>query len=200
MRIQSLLLVSLLAGLYGCQPEAPPQEQAAPVETMSSESAAPAEAVVVDAASAVETAVSAVVEVAPVVPVVAAKAAAPAKAEAVVAKVAPAPAKDAAAVPVVVVVVKPAPAAKPAVTEAEAMAVAKKSDCLACHAIDRKVVGPSWADVAAKYRGDATAEAYLINKIAKGGSGVWGSMKMPAHPKLSEADLSTLSRFVLNLK
>ncbi|OIO82565.1 MAG: hypothetical protein AUJ88_01720, partial [Gallionellaceae bacterium CG1_02_56_997] len=92
------------------------------------------------------------------------------------------------------------PAAKPVVSDADALALAKKSNCLACHAIDKKVVGPAWKEVAAKYRGDATAEAHLINKIAVGGSGVWGSMAMPAHPKLSEAERTTLARFVLNLK
>ncbi|NCN22918.1 MAG: cytochrome C, partial [Gallionella sp.] len=80
------------------------------------------------------------------------------------------------------------PAAKPVISEADALALAKKNNCLACHAIDHKVVGPAWKDVAVKYRGDATAEAHLINKIAVGGSGVWGSMAMPAHPKLSEAE------------
>jgi cytochrome c len=95
----------------------------------------------------------------------------------------------------------PAPAAAPAVlSEADAMALAKKSGCLVCHAVDKKVVGPAWKDVAAKYRGDAGAEARMMEKIAKGGKGVWGSTVMPPNPKLSEADRQALARFVLSLK
>lgn len=80
------------------------------------------------------------------------------------------------------------------------MQLAKKSGCLTCHAIDKKSVGPKWKDVAAKYRGDAGAEAKLDEKIAKGSSGVWGSIPMPAHPKLAEADRKTLVKFVLSLE
>lgn len=87
-----------------------------------------------------------------------------------------------------------------AVSATDALALAKKQGCLVCHAVDKKVVGPAWRDVAAKYRGDATAETYLVNKIAKGGSGAWGNIQMPAHPKISEADRRALSRFVLNLQ
>lgn len=88
----------------------------------------------------------------------------------------------------------------PAVSEADAMQLAKKNNCLACHAIDKKVVGPAWKDVAAKYRSDAGAEAKLMDKIAKGGSGVWGVMVMPPSPQVNEADRKTLARFVLSLK
>jgi cytochrome c len=91
-------------------------------------------------------------------------------------------------------------AAKPAPTQDEVMQLAKKSGCLTCHAIDKKSVGPKWKDVAAKYRGDAGAEARLDEKVLKGGSGVWGSIPMPAHPKLSEADRKTLVKFVLSLE
>ena len=83
---------------------------------------------------------------------------------------------------------------------ADALQLAKKNNCFACHAVDKKVVGPSFKDVAAKYRGDAGAEARLMNKIAKGGSGVWGAMMMPASPQVSEADRKILARFVLSLK
>jgi cytochrome c len=105
--------------------------------------------------------------------------------------------------------VEPAPApaavkpeAKPVavLSEADGLALAKKNGCLVCHAIDKKVVGPAWKDVAAKYRGDTGAEARLMAKIAKGGSGVWGSMAMPANPKISEADRQALAKFVLSLK
>jgi len=66
--------------------------------------------------------------------------------------------------------------------------------------VDKKLVGPAWRDVAAKYRGDAGAEARLVNKVAKGGGGVWGSVPMPANSQVSEADRTTLVRFVLNLQ
>lgn len=77
--------------------------------------------------------------------------------------------------------------------------LAKKSGCTACHAIDKKVVGPSWMDVANKYKGDATAMAKLDTKIAKGGSGVWGPMPMPANPKLSDAERKELATFIIGL-
>ena len=77
--------------------------------------------------------------------------------------------------------------------------VAKKNNCTACHAIDKKVVGPAWAEVAKKYKGDAGAKAKLVPKMIKGGGGVWGAMPMPASPKLSEADAGALVDFVLGL-
>jgi cytochrome c len=77
--------------------------------------------------------------------------------------------------------------------------IAKKNSCNACHAIDKKVVGPAWMDVAKKYKGDATAKAKLTTKIMKGGGGVWGAMPMPGNPKLSEADAGMLANFVLGL-
>jgi cytochrome c len=92
------------------------------------------------------------------------------------------------------------PEAKAMLSEADVLALAKKNGCMVCHAIDKKVVGPAWKDVAAKYRGDAGAEARLMDKIAKGGSGVWGSIAMPPNPKLSEADRRALAAFVLSLK
>jgi len=216
MNLQKLLLVSLLAGLYGCQPENATQQQTAPVEAMPAASepvsAAPAQAPVAQSASAVQPVPSAAVGGAPVIAEKTAKAvapvkAAPAKVEAPAAKVI-VPIKEqvvatlTVAAPVAVAAPDSGvtPAAKPVVSDADALALAKKSNCLACHAIDKKVVGPAWKEVAAKYRGDATAEAHLINKIAVGGSGVWGSMAMPAHPKLSEAERTTLAKFVLNLK
>ncbi|MGZ8256758.1 MAG: c-type cytochrome [Gallionella sp.] len=80
-------------------------------------------------------------------------------------------------------------------------AAAKKNNCTACHAIDKKVVGPAWADVAKKYKGDATAEAKLVTKVSKGGSGVWGSMPMPANDPAGtkQADIKELVKFILAL-
>jgi cytochrome c len=58
--------------------------------------------------------------------------------------------------------------------------LAKKNGCAACHSIDKKLIGPAWMDVAKKYKGEAGAEAKLIAKVSKGGSGVWGTTPMPA--------------------
>lgn len=82
---------------------------------------------------------------------------------------------------------------------AEMPDLAKANNCTACHAIDKKVVGPSFADIAKKYKGDAGAKAMLVPKMIKGGGGVWGAMPMPASPKLSEADSATLVDFILGL-
>jgi len=78
--------------------------------------------------------------------------------------------------------------------------LAKKNNCLACHSVDKKVVGPAYKDVAAKYAGDAGAEARLAKKIREGGTGVWGKIPMPANPKVSEADADSLAKWVLSLK
>lgn len=75
--------------------------------------------------------------------------------------------------------------------------LAKKNNCTACHAVDKKVVGPSFKDVAAKYKGDAGAKAKLATKIIKGGGGVWGAMPMPGSPKISDADASTIAEAIL---
>lgn len=86
------------------------------------------------------------------------------------------------------------------VSEAEVLALAKKRNCFVCHMMDKKGVGPAWKDIAAKYRGDAGVQARMENKIAKGGSGAWGSMAMPPQPQVSEAERTLLARFILNLK
>ena len=67
-------------------------------------------------------------------------------------------------------------------------ALAKAKNCMACHAVDKKLVGPSYKDVAKKYAGDAKAVDALAAKIMKGGSGVWGAIPMPANPQVSDAD------------
>jgi cytochrome c len=79
--------------------------------------------------------------------------------------------------------------------------VAKKNNCTACHAIDKKVVGPSFMDVAKKYKGDATAEAKLITKVSKGGAGAWGSMPMPANDAAGKKQdqMKEVVQFVLGL-
>lgn len=83
---------------------------------------------------------------------------------------------------------------------AASQALAQKSGCLACHSVDKKVLGPSFKDVAAKYKGDKTAEAKLIEKVKKGGSGVWGPMPMPPNsPQVKDADIKTIVQWVLSV-
>lgn len=78
--------------------------------------------------------------------------------------------------------------------------LAKKSNCTACHAIATTAVGPAWYDVAIRYKGDASAEAKLVNKVANGGSGAWGDMpEIPNSRKVSNQDIKTLVKFVLGL-
>jgi len=83
-----------------------------------------------------------------------------------------------------------------------ALKLAEKHHCFTCHAIDRKVVGPAWEDVAARYRGDEGAENRLVNKVSSGGNGVWEKeVAMPAFgPYVKETDIRTLVQFVLSLK
>lgn len=84
------------------------------------------------------------------------------------------------------------------------LALAKKSGCLACHSIEKKIVGPAWKDVAARYKGDASARAALIAKVKKGGKGKWtavvGNAVMPPYsPRVKDADIEKLVDFVLSL-
>ncbi len=76
----------------------------------------------------------------------------------------------------------------------------KKTGCTACHSIDKKLIGPPYVDVAAKYKGDAGAAAKLAEKVKKGGSGVWGQIPMPPNPQVSDADIKTLIAYILALK
>jgi cytochrome c len=77
--------------------------------------------------------------------------------------------------------------------------LAQKKNCLACHAVDKKVVGPAYKDVAAKYKGDKTAVAKLADKVQKGGVGVWGQVPMPANP-ITPDEAKTLVTWVLSQK
>ena len=77
------------------------------------------------------------------------------------------------------------------------MDMAKKNACMACHAVDKKLVGPSYNDVAKKYAGQKDAEATLAKSIKAGGSGKWGPVPMPAQAALSEADALTLANWIL---
>lgn len=79
-------------------------------------------------------------------------------------------------------------------------ALATSKNCMACHAIDKKLVGPSYKDVAAKYAGQKDAVDKLATKIIKGGAGVWGPVPMPANAQVNEADAKKLAAWVLSLK
>lgn len=78
----------------------------------------------------------------------------------------------------------------------------KKAGCLACHSDDKKIVGPSYKEVAKKYAGQADAAAKLFEKVRKGGSGVWGPVPMSPNPpdKISDADLKAAITYILGLK
>ena len=71
-------------------------------------------------------------------------------------------------------------------------ALAKKYNCLACHQVDKKVVGPAYKDIAKKYKGKSGAPALLAEKVKKGGSGTWGPIPMPPNAALPDADLKKL--------
>lgn len=75
--------------------------------------------------------------------------------------------------------------------------LAKKNNCMACHQVDKKLVGPSYQEVAKKYAADKGAEAKLADKVKKGGSGVWGPVPMAPNPQISDADIKTLVKWVL---
>jgi len=76
------------------------------------------------------------------------------------------------------------------------MELAQKSGCLACHAVDKKVVGPSYKEIAAKYKGDKSAEAKLVQKVLKGGSGTWGQIPMPPN-NIPEPKAQELVKWIL---
>ena len=79
-------------------------------------------------------------------------------------------------------------------------ALAKAKNCMACHAVANKVVGPAYKEVAKKYAGDKAAADKLATKVMKGGSGVWGAVPMPANPQVSDAEAKKLAAWVLSLK
>jgi cytochrome c len=89
-----------------------------------------------------------------------------------------------------------APAAHAAETP-RGLQIAQRNACLGCHAIDRKLVGPSFEQVASRYKGNAQAQTLLEHKVKDGGSGVWGAIPMPAHPAMSDADIRTVVDWVL---
>ena len=80
----------------------------------------------------------------------------------------------------------------------QALATAK--NCMACHAVDSKLVGPSYKDVAKKYATQKDAAAMLADKIIKGGSGVWGAIPMPANAQVNDAEAKKLAAWIMSLK
>jgi cytochrome c len=88
-------------------------------------------------------------------------------------------------------------ASLPALASAD---LAQKKNCMACHAVDKKLIGPGYKEVAAKYAGQKDAADKLAQKILKGGSGVWGQVPMPANPQVSEAEAKQLATWVLSVK
>jgi len=83
---------------------------------------------------------------------------------------------------------------------ASGQALLQKEGCAACHAVDKKIVGPAYVDVAAKYKGDTSAAAKLVQKVKSGGAGVWGQVPMPPNPKVPEEDVKALVNWILTLK
>ena len=79
-------------------------------------------------------------------------------------------------------------------------ALAKKHNCFACHANDKKLVGPSYKDVAAKYAKDPAAEAKLFDKVKKGGQGVWGQVPMPPNAQVPDGDIKALVKWIMSQK
>ena len=77
--------------------------------------------------------------------------------------------------------------------------LAKKYNCLACHQVDKKVIGPSYQEVAAKYKGQADAPAKLAQKVKNGGTGVWGQIPMPPNLTVPDADLNALVAWILGM-
>ena len=79
-------------------------------------------------------------------------------------------------------------------------ALAKSKNCMACHAVDKKLVGPAYKDVAKKYAGQKDAEATLVTHVMKGSKGVWGPVPMPANANVNEAEAKQLVTWVMSLK
>lgn len=75
--------------------------------------------------------------------------------------------------------------------------LAKKSNCMSCHQVDKKLVGPAYQDVAKKYAGDKDAVKKLTEKVKKGGKGVWGEVPMPPNSAVKDADIETLVKWIL---
>jgi cytochrome c len=80
---------------------------------------------------------------------------------------------------------------------ADGLSIARANACMGCHAVDRKLVGPSFQQIATRYKGDAGAQGKLEKKVRDGGAGVWGAIPMPSHPAMSAGDIHTVVGWVL---
>jgi cytochrome c len=87
----------------------------------------------------------------------------------------------------------------PAADREAAETLARRSGCFTCHAVDRKLIGPSFRDIGQKYRGDSAAEAQLVQKTKAGSRGAWGDVPMPPNGHVKDADLHTLVQWILSL-
>lgn len=77
--------------------------------------------------------------------------------------------------------------------------LARNKNCLACHKVDAKLVGPAFQEISAKYKGDAAAVDSLATKVKQGGVGVWGQIPMPPNPLVSDEEAKTLVEWILSL-
>jgi cytochrome c len=98
---------------------------------------------------------------------------------------------------VILAVASAIPASFPASASEE---LAKKHACFACHSVDKKLVGPAYKEVAAKYRNDAGAEAKLVDKVKKGSQGTWGQVPMPPNSAVPDGDVRALVKWILSQK
>lgn len=94
----------------------------------------------------------------------------------------------------------PAPAATGGIDAEKALTLIGSNDCTTCHAIDKKVIGPAYKDVAKKYEDNQATEDTLISKVKHGGSGNWGNIAMTPHPNLSDDDARVMIKYILSLK
>jgi cytochrome c len=94
----------------------------------------------------------------------------------------------------------PAPAPEAAAQDDQGIALIAGSDCLTCHKVNEKAIGPAYIDVAKKYTADDATIGTLAAKIIKGGSGNWGEVPMTPHPQVTEADAKTMVKYILSLK
>ena len=78
-------------------------------------------------------------------------------------------------------------------------ALAQKNACMSCHGVDKKIVGPAFKEVSAKYKGDKTAHDKLVAKVKAGGKGVWGQIPMPPNPQVKDEDLDKIVTWILSL-
>jgi cytochrome c len=94
----------------------------------------------------------------------------------------------------------PAPSTAGGVDAEKALTLIGSNDCTTCHAIDKKVIGPAYKDVAKKYEDNQATEDTLISKVKHGGSGNWGNIAMTPHPNLSDEDARVMVKYILSLK